>query len=153
LIAVDLEKKIPVARMSLGTNDWIADRVLLGKNGDLALVSFVNRATRKVLLKTFGIGSSLQMQEYGTIAGLSAVNTVEGVRAPRPALTEDDLYLFIPTQPRVLGVYNLSNPADPTKIAELEVDSEIRGVALANRFKDIFLALGPAGVAKLAFGF
>ncbi|MCE9624043.1 MAG: hypothetical protein K8R69_01115 [Deltaproteobacteria bacterium] len=153
LIAVDLEKKIPVARMSLGTTDWIADRVLLGKNGDLALVSFVNRATRKVLLKTFGIGSGLQMQEYGTIAGLAAVNTVEGVRAPRPALTEDDLYLFIPTQPRVLGVYNLSNPADPAKIAEMEVDSEIRGVALANRFKDIFLALGPAGVAKLAFGF
>lgn len=153
LIALDLEKKTPVARMSLGTEEWIADRVLLGGRGDLAVVSFVNRANRKVLIKTFGIGANFQMQEYGSIAGLPAGNTVEGVRAPRPALTEDDLYLFVPIQPRVLGVYNLSNPADPAKIAELEVDGEIRGVALANRFKDIFLALGPAGVAKLAFGF
>ncbi|MCC6272132.1 MAG: hypothetical protein IT572_01585 [Deltaproteobacteria bacterium] len=153
LIAIDLEKKSPVARMSLGTEEWIADRVLLGSRGDLAVVSFVNRATRKVLIKTFGIGANFQMQEYGSLAGLPAAATVEGVRAPRPALTEDDLYLFVPIQPRVLGVFNLSNPADPAKIAELEVDGEIRGVALANRFKDIFLALGPAGVAKLNFGF
>ena len=153
LIAIDLEKKTPVARMSLGTEEWIADRVLLGEQGDLAIVSFVNRATRKVLIKTFGIAANLQMQEYGSIAGLPAGNTVEGVRAPRPALTEDDLYLFVPVQTRVLGVFNLSNPADPVKIAEIEVDGEIRGVALGNRFKDIFLALGPSGVSKLSFGF
>ncbi|MFO1463017.1 MAG: hypothetical protein U1F66_04520 [bacterium] len=153
VIAVDLEKKTPVARMSLGSEDWLADRVLLGGQGDLVIAAFVNRATRKTLIKTFGVGPNFQMQEYGSIANLPAGNTVEGVRAPRPALTEDDLYLFVPIQARTLGVYNLSNPADPAKIAELEVEGEIRGVALANRFKDIYLALGPAGVAKLAFGF
>jgi len=153
VIAVDLEKKAPVARMSLGTEDWVADRIILGNHGDLVIASFVNRASRKTLVKVFGVGANFQMQEYGSIPNLPAVPTVEGVRAPRPALTEDDLYLFIPTQSHVLGIFNMSNPALPAKIAEIEVDGEIRGLALANRFKDVFLALGPAGVAKLAFGF
>ncbi|HCU25952.1 MAG TPA: hypothetical protein DF383_13120 [Deltaproteobacteria bacterium] len=154
VLAVDLEKKSPLTRMSLGTEEWVADRVLLSHRGDLVLAAFINRATRKVLVKIFGVAAeSFQMQEYGTLVGLPAVSTVEGVRAPRFALTEDDLYLFIPTQSRILSVYNLNNPAQPSKIAELEVEGEIRGVALANRFQDIFLALGPAGVAKLQFGF
>ncbi|HEX5033877.1 MAG TPA: hypothetical protein VFW62_05300, partial [bacterium] len=153
VVAVDLEKKAPVARVSLGTEDWIADRVILGQRGDFLLALFVNRSTRQVLLKTFGVTANYQMQEYGNLPGLPSINSVEGVRAPRPALTDDDLYLFVPTHARTLGVFNLSNPAAPAKIAELEVQGEIRGVSLANRFKDVFLALGAAGSAKLEFGF
>ena len=153
VVAVDLEKKVAVARVSLGSEDWIADRLVLGQGGDFLLALFVNRGNRQVLLKTFGVTPNYQMQEYGNLPGLPSVNTVEGVRAPRPALTDDDLYLFIPTQARTLGVFNLSNPAAPAKIAELEVEGEIRGISLANRFKDVFLALGAAGAAKLEFGF
>jgi hypothetical protein len=47
----------------------------------------------------------------------------------------------------------MSNPAAPAKIAELGLDGEIRGIQVVNRFKDVFVAMGPAGVAKLEFGF
>lgn len=153
VVAVDLEKKAAVARMSLGSEAWIADRVILGQSGQTLLALFVNRSNRQVLLKIFGVNPNYQMQEYGNLPGLPAVNTLEGWRAPRPALTDDELYLFVPTQARTLGVFNLSNPAAPAKIAEVEVEGDIRGVSLANRFKDVFLALGAAGISKLEFGF
>jgi hypothetical protein len=153
LISIDLDQKTPMARMSLGTTDWVADRVLLSHQGDMVLALFIKPSTRQSLIKIFGVTSGGQMAEYGSIAGLSANNTVAGLRAPQVALTQDDLYLFVPTQEHVLSVFNLSNPAAPLKIVDANVEGEIRGVAIANRFKDVFLALGPAGIAKLEFGF
>jgi len=38
-------------------------------------------------------------------------------------------------------------------ITTVELEGDIRGVALANRFKDVFVAVGQAGIAKLEFGF
>jgi hypothetical protein len=154
LIAIDLEAKQPKIRMSLGSKDWVADRVVLADPGHLVLVSFIQPSTRQAILKIFGLTPDLKMQEYGTLTGFSAVNTVGGLRAPVPGLTEDGLYLFHPHgRLRTLAVFNMSNPAAPAKIAELGLDGEIRGVQVVNRFKDVFVAMGPAGVAKLEFGF
>lgn len=153
LIAVDLEKKVPVGRMSLGSNEWFADRVTLGHQGNIVLASFLRPATRQVMVKIFGITKGNQMAEYGTIPDLPAMMTVAGPKSPRPALTQDDLYLFIPTQDRILTVFNLSNPAQPLPIVQTEVAGDIRAVAVANRFKDVFITMGQTGIAKLEFGF
>jgi hypothetical protein len=188
VIAVDLIKKQPVGRMSLG-KPWVADRILLSHGGTLALVSFIDPGTRNAIVKIFGVtqtlipgketnkeekpsvaskdaknsvkisatpapvGQTIEMQEYGTLTGLRAVTALEGLRVPRLALTEDDLYLFAPLAGTNLTVFNLSNPAQPLKVAELAQPDEVRAVAVANRFKDIFVALGPTGVAKLQFDF
>lgn len=153
IIAVDLEKKNPVSRMSLGSNDWIADRVLMSHGGQMVLASFLQPASRQVIVKIFGIQKGFQMQEWGTLTGLSAVESVEGIRAPRLALTDDDLYLFVPMKGNQLKVLNLSNPARPFEIISSPVSGEIRAISLANKFKDIFVALGSDGIAKLEFGF
>ncbi|MDX1385963.1 MAG: hypothetical protein R3257_00125, partial [bacterium] len=76
-----------------------------------------------------------------------------GIRAPRLALTDDDLYLFVPMKGNQLTALNLSNPARPFEIITTKVGGEIRGISLANKFRDIFVALGSGGVAKLEFGF
>ncbi len=153
VIAVNLQTKNPVARMSLGSKDWFADRLLLAHNGKMLLASFINPANRQVIVKIFGILEKFQMQEYGTLTGLKAVETVEGLKAPGMALTQDDLYLFVPLGGNRLSAMNLSNPARPFEITSRELSGEIRDVALANKFKDVFVALGSLGVAQLEFGF
>lgn len=154
VVAVDVEKKQPMARMSLGSKDWLADRVVLSKDGNLLLVSFIQPANRSAVLKIFGLTPEMKMTEYGTLTGFTAVNTVEGLRAPVPGITDDGLYLFHPHgRLRNVSVFNMSNPAQPAKIAEMEMEGEVRAVQVVNRFKDIFVAMGPAGVAKLEFGF
>jgi hypothetical protein len=152
VLSVDLEKKAPVARMSLGSEEWLADRILLGNRGDMVIAFFLKPSSRQVLLKIFGLTPNLQMQEYGAITGIPAVETAQGYRAPGSALTEDDLYLFLP-QGRVLSVFNLSDAGNPVKIVESDTPGTIRQVTIANRFKDIFAALGAAGLARLEFGF
>lgn len=152
VLAVDLEKKTPASRMSLG-KQWFADRILVGHGGQIILASFIEPTRGQVIVKVFGVGEKLQLQEYGTIQGLKAIKTLEGLRAPRLALTPDDLYLFVPLGGRLLAVLNMSNPAQPFKVTEVPLPGEVRGVSLANRFQDIFVALGPSGLAKLKFGF
>ncbi len=152
IIALDLETKQIVSQMKLNAPGWIADRVVLSKQEDIVFVSFLNSLTRIALIKVFGIING-KLQEYGTIPNLSAIPSVEGIRAPKPALTQDDLYLFTSIQPNVLAIFNLSNPSNPTKIHEVSLEGEIRNIAIANRYRDIFVALGPAGIVKLMFGF
>lgn len=153
VIGVQLQDKNPVARMSLGTKDWFADRVQLAHNGTFLLASFLNPGSRQVILKIFGIGENMQMQEYTTLTGLMAIETVEGLRAPGMALTSDDLYLFFPKAGKRLVVMNLSNPAKPFEITSLELMGEIRDVSLAAKFKKVLVALGSLGVVQLEFGF
>jgi len=155
VIAVDLEKKQPRARMSLGSKEWWADRVVLGNGGNILVATFLQPANQMAMVKIFGITPDLAMREYGTIPGLKAVTSAEGLRSPVPALTEDELYLFIPSpgRPRSLSVYNLSNPLQPFRILEMELGADIRSASVAKQFKNVFLALGLGGVSKLEFGF
>lgn len=153
VIGVQLKDKNPVARMSLGSKEWFADRVQLAQNGQFLLASFINPGNRQVIVKIFGIGENMQMQEYTTLTGLKALETVEGLRAPGMALTSDDLYLFVPMSGNRLVVMNLSNPAKPFEITSVELMGEIRDVSLAAKFKKVLVALGSLGVVQLEFGF
>ncbi len=153
VIAVDLSRLMPVSRMSLGSNEWSADRVLVSPQGNLVLGSFLHRASGRVIVKIFGVGRELALTEYGTLTGLEAVPKVAGLRVPRLAFTADQLYLFASLPGQKLAVFNLSNPAQPVKIGELTVPGDVLGVSVANRYRDLFLAMGPAGVGKVEFGF
>lgn len=152
VVAVDLQKKLPVSRMSLGPK-WTADRILVSRGGQWVLASFIEPGSTQVIVKIFGIGKDLQLTEYGTLQGLKAVKTLNGLRAPRLALTSDDLYLFAPLGENNLTVFNMTNPAQPLKIAEITLPGSVQSIALANRFRDVFVAMGQSGVAKLEFGF
>jgi hypothetical protein len=153
VMVLDLESKQILSQMKLNAPHWLADRVLLSHQEDMVFVSFLNPLTRTAIIKLFGITPNRQLQEYGTISSLSAIPSVEGFRAPKPAITEDDRYLFTSTQPNVLTIFNLSDPAQPEKIQAASLEGEIRSIAIANRYRDVFVALGPVGLVKLIFGF
>ncbi len=116
-------------------------------------VSFVQASSRQVIVKIFSVGRELTLQELGTFANLGAVETPTGWRASPLALTEDDRFLFIPEPQGHLAVYNFSNPAQPLKVAEHIFPGEIRDITIANRYRDVFVALGHKGLWKLNFDF
>ncbi len=153
ILTLDVPRKLPLSRMTLGSNDWLADRVLLSHGGNLVFVSFVHASSRQVIVKIFSVGRDLTLQEFGTFANLSAVETPTGWRAVPLALTEDDRFLFIPEPQGHLAVYNFSNSAQPLKVAEHTFPGEIRDITIANRYRDIFVALGHKGLWKLNFDF
>lgn len=153
VVVLDLGERQAIQRMSLGSPDWVADRVLLSYGGQLLLASFVQNSTRQVIIKVFGVDEKFQLQEYSTIVGLQSIETAEGYRAPSIALTEDDRYLFAPLKGNQLSVFNLSNPGDPSLIAEGEASGTIRDISVGRAYKDIFLALDSQGVESWEFGF
>jgi hypothetical protein len=156
VVGMDVEQKKPVSRMSLGTQDWLADRVLLSHGGKIVLASFLHKASGQVIVKIFGVGEGLQMEELGTITGLKAVATAAGLRAPHVAVTGDDRYVLVPVQSDLLTVMDLSQPSQPLEVTSLKVPAEIHGISVAGESPadgslEIYLALGPAGVAKYKF--
>lgn len=153
VVVLDLQEKQASQRMSLGSNDWVADRLLLSHNGQLLLASFIQTSTRQVIVKTFGVDENYQLQEYSTLTGLMAIETAEGYRAPGLSLTQDDLYLLAPLSSNLLSVFNFSNPGDPVLITQGKAGGAIRYISISPNFSDIFLALGPVGVERWEFSF
>ncbi|MCB1214358.1 MAG: hypothetical protein KDK66_02660 [Deltaproteobacteria bacterium] len=152
LVVFDLERLQVVTRLSFG-EAWSVSRVEISPTGNLVLASIVELATGRTVLKLFSINPDLRLEEYANLGDLPSWQSHQTWENSSWALTYDDYYLFLPKRGGKLEVYNLSLPTKPFAIAELNLGSEVLSVTLAKQFKEVFVALGKDGLAKLNFGF
>ena len=162
LALVDLEKK----QVVLKTNPLVgavADRVLLSNDQKRVFVSFISSGTTNPADPTKAVGPSVAIQVYnfdqgklglwGQIKGLSLVELPYGARAPGLALSSDDLYLYAANGKEGLWIYNVSDPSQPVLITKLSTHGQAAGVAVGERYKNVYIADLVNGLEMAEFGF
>jgi hypothetical protein len=162
LALVDLEKK----QVALKTNPVagsVADRVLLSNDQKRIFVSFLSSGMVNPADPTKTLGPSVSIQIYyfdqgklGLWGGMKNLNPVElpyGVRAPGFALSSDDLYLYAANGKEGLMIYNVSDPSQPILITRLSTHGQAVGVAVGERYKNVYIADLVNGLEMAEFGF
>jgi hypothetical protein len=156
LVLVDLEKNQVVAKSNPNPGS-IADRVLLSADQKKVFVSFLSSS----LLATQGADVSMSVYYFnegklglwGSMKGLSSVTLPYGVRTGASALSADDVYLFVANGKEGVWVYNTSDPSAPVLISKLSTYGEAAGVAVGQKYKNIYIADLVNGLELAEFGF
>jgi hypothetical protein len=163
LVLVDLEKNKVVLK-SNPTQGAMADRVLLSHDQKKVIVSFLSSSAIPsaedgadvvnvpVSMSIFYFNEG-QLGTWGEIKGLSSLIAPFGVRSASGAFSSDDAYLFVANGRKGLWVYNTSDPSAPVLIAKLATHGAAAGVAVGQKYKNIYIADVVNGLEIAEFGF
>ncbi len=163
VVLLDLEKNHVLSRIPANPN-WIADRILLSNDQKKVIVSYLS-STPLLSPTATSVDSytpasiniyalqDRQLGFWGEISGLSSVQLPYGPRTGSGALSSDDLYLFIPSGKLGVLVYNISDPTAPILITQLSTHGDTVGVAVGQKYRNIYIADLINGLEMAEFGF
>ncbi len=151
LVLVDLQKNQGVLKINPEPGT-LADRVLISQDQSKVFVSFFNPANASSSIKIFYFNEG-KLGLWGNIEGLSSIPMPYGTRTGAMALSEDSLYLFVANGREGLWVYNASDPTAPILVSQLQTHGVAVGVAVGQKYKNIYIADLVNGLEMAEFGF
>ena len=153
ITCVDLLQGRPKSRVRLVLADFIAKGVWLSADGNLLVGAFLRPATQEILIKLYLVQDGYKMVEVGTVSGLPAYRVGAEWKVLPIAFTVDTNFLFVPIGVEGLAVYNISNPKNPSRVAQFKSGKEILGVAILGKYEKFVVAKGAQGITMVQFGF
>lgn len=163
LAVVDLEKNQVVLKNNPKPGA-VADRVLLSNDQKRVFVSYLSSSGLPdaegegggtgvpSLMEIFYFDEG-KLGVWGELKGLSSVSLPYSVRTGAAALSADDLYLFVANGRQGLWVFNASDPSSPVLIAKLPTYGIAVGVAVGEKYKNLYIADLINGLEMAEFGF